>query len=90
MGCMLGTIKVYVSSKSNWVGSWMKYPSRIVQYKDKASCLEDPLAVVFESWTERGITHLFFLRFNFTPLILTIDGNSARLGWYLIWSPWLF
>lgn len=44
---MLDTLKVYVSSKSNWIGSWMKNPSRIVQYKDTASCLEDPWPVNF-------------------------------------------
>lgn len=88
---MLDTLKVFVSSKSNWIGSWMKNPSRIVQYKDtiQSFLLWRSLGCKFlKVGVSKVFTHLFFLWF--TPLILAIAGNSARLGWYLIWSPWLF
>lgn len=80
----MGTLKVYMSSKSNWVGSWMKNPSRIVQYKDTGSCLDHPWAVSFWKleWERYLPTSLFSdsaLPLWFWPLVETV------LGWVGIW-----
>lgn len=81
---MLGTLKVYVSSKSNCVGSWMKNPSRIAQNKDTASYLDHPWAVNFWKleWERYLPTSSFSnsaLPFWFWPLMETV------LGWVGIW-----
>lgn len=64
----------------------MKNPSGIVQYRDNFSPRRSLECRFLKVGVGEVFTQQFFLRFSFTPLILTIDGNIARLGWYLIWS----